>query len=63
VAVSLEDPSAQPPDEGETVLVRVDQDQLVDRQRVLQPGDPVDQLRCVRRSATHDNELHGSFIL
>ena len=54
VAVSREDPLRQPADELEPVLVRVDQHQLVDRQRVLQPGEAVDQLRRVRRPATDD---------
>ena len=37
---------------------RVDEDQLVDRQHVAQPREPVDELRRVRRAAADDGELH-----
>ena len=58
MVVSLEHPPAEPADEREPVLGRIDQDQLVDRERVLHPTDAVDQLRCVRRPAADDCDLH-----
>src|SRR3954447_12258307 len=58
MAVASEDPSAEAADECQPVLCGVDEDQLVDDQRVLQSGEPVDQFRCVRRSAADDRQLH-----
>ena len=45
-------------DELEPLGRRVDEHQLVDRQHVPQPGEPVDQLGGVRRPAADDRELH-----
>ena len=58
MVVALEHPPAEPTDEREPVLGGIDQDQLVDRERVLHPSDAVDQLRRVRRTAADDRDLH-----
>ena len=49
---------AERADQLEPFLGRVDQDQLLDRQQVTEPADPVDQLRCVRRPAADHRDPH-----
>ena len=58
LAMALEDPPTEAADQRQPVLGGVDQDQLVDREHVLHPGESVDQLRCVRRPAADHRELH-----
>ncbi len=58
VALPGEDPAGQAADQLEPVGGRVDEHQLVDRQLVAEPGEPVDQLGGVRRPAADDRELH-----
>ena len=54
-----EDPAREAADELQPLGVRVDQHELVDASSgVAQPGEPVDQLRGVRRPAADDGELH-----
>lgn len=53
-----EDPPGQAADQFEPVGRRVDEHQLLDRQRVPQPGEAVDQFRGVGGPATNYCELH-----
>ncbi len=52
-----EDPPGQPADQLQPVGGGVDQHQLTDRQGVTEPGEAVDQLRRVRRTAADDCQL------
>ena len=58
MAEPLQDPPPERTDQLEPFLGRVDQDQLLDRQQVSEPADPVDQLRCVRRPAADHRDPH-----
>ena len=49
---------ARAADQVQPFLRRVHEDQLVDRQRVAQPGEPVDELGGVGRASADDGELH-----
>ena len=58
VALPGEDPPPDARDQLEPLGRRVHEHQLVDRQHVPQPGEPVDELRCVGRPAADDRQLH-----
>ena len=49
---------AMPGDELETLGVRVDEPELLDRQRVPQPGEAVDELGGVGGATPDDREFH-----
>ena len=53
-----QDPPADPGHQLEPLLGRVDQHQLVDRERVPHPAQAVDQLGGVRRPAADDRDPH-----
>ena len=55
-----EDAPPEPADQLEALGGRVEEHQLVDREHVAQPAEPVDQLRGVRRASADDRDL--SFI-
>ena len=54
--------AGHPRDQLEPLGGRVDEHQLVDRQHVVQPAEPVHELGGVRRPAADDRDLHRSFI-
>ena len=58
VSLGRENAARQPADQLEPLGGRVDQHQLVDREHIAQTGEPVDQLRRIGGSATHDGQLH-----
>lgn len=57
VALPGEDPAGQAGDQLQPVGGRVDQDEFADREGVPQPGEAVDQLRCVGGTAADDCQL------
>ncbi len=59
VVEPLEDPSPEGAHQLEPRLVGIDQHQLFDRQRLLEPAEAVDQLRGVRRAAADDDDLRA----
>src|SRR5215469_9478337 len=56
--VAGQDAAAEVADDSGPFGIGVDQDQLVEGQRVAQPREPVDQFGGVCGSPTHDGELH-----
>ena len=58
VPVMGHDPLRDAADQLEPVRVRVDQHELVKRERVAQPRHAVDQLRCVSGAAADNHKLH-----
>lgn len=63
VALLGEDPAGEAADEFEAVGRRVDEYEFLDGECVPQPGEPVDQFRCVGGPATNYCELHVSPLL
>ena len=63
MAEPVEDPAAERADELETLPIGVDEHELVDGQHVLEAPQPVHQLRCVRRPAADDCDLHGVVLI
>ena len=53
-----QDPLGDSADQVQPLLVRVGEHELLDRQQVAQAGEPVHQLRRVRRPAADDCDLH-----
>ena len=58
VSLAGQDPAGQPADDLEAFGGRVDQHELLDREQVSQPREPVDQLRGVGGRAAHDRQPH-----
>lgn len=56
----VEDALREAAHDVEPLGVGVEQHQLVDRQHVAEPGEPVDELGRVRRTASDDGELHAA---
>src|SRR5947199_214574 len=54
-----EQPPRQPGDDLEPVNGRISKHELLNVDRVAQPGDAVDQFGCVRRRASDDGDLHA----
>ena len=59
VTGAVEHPLREAGDDRQPLLVRVVQDEVVDRHQVAQAHDPVDHLGRVRRSGADHRELHG----
>ncbi len=57
VALLGEDPPGQSADQLQPVGGGVDEDEFADREGVAEPGEAVDQLRGVRRTAADDGQL------
>ena len=60
IAVSGENALRDPGDQGEPLLSRVGQHQLVNPKQMLQPRDPVGQLGCVSGASAYHGDLHQS---
>jgi hypothetical protein len=63
VTETLQDPPAETTDQLQPVGRRIDQHELLDRQHVTQPAEPVDQLGGVRRPAADDCDLHRADLI
>jgi hypothetical protein len=60
IAVFVQDPLRNPADEREPLRCRISQYELINRDEVLQPGDPIDQLGCVGGASPYHGDLHPS---
>lgn len=58
MALLGEDPPGEAADQPQPVLGRIDEHQLLDRQGLAQPREPVDEFGGVRGPAAHDSQLH-----
>ena len=58
MAGSGEHPPGHTSDQLQPLRVRVDEHELVDREEVAHPGEPVDQLGGVCRTAADDRQPH-----